>query len=619
MKLNYARNAKDPTYSIANTVRSGNKISTVTVAVIGKHSELLKKTDDPLAYAKKKVEEYNRSLKNSIVTCETEINLNKTLPPEGISSSKPIYLNIGYLFLQNIYHQLGLRAFFRDITADRKITFDCDLINRFLTYARILDPRSKLGTFDRLETYFEKPDFEYHQIMRFMDVLEENSSAYLKHLFLHSSDIVKRNTAVMYYDCTNYYFECEQEDDDYVDEVTGEVIRGLRKYGCSKEHRPNPIVEMGLIMDSQGIPITMCIHPGNTNEQLTAIPLEKEIINMCGNTKFIYCSDGGLGSYNIRQFNSMGGRAFIVTQSIKKLSEPLKQSVFNDCDYRLLSNDKKVTINHMKAFDRTDPNNRALYDDRAYKVIRADQAVDLGLFEEKHYKNGKTKMVKDKGNLKQRIIITFSRKMMEYQRSVRDRQIKRAEKLIHCGDPEEIKKGPNDVRRFMKRVAKSKTGEDVKVQYEIDEAKIREEEKYDGYYAIATNLEDPVKDILAISQKRYQIEDCFRTLKTNFSARPVYHYKKDRITAHFLICYTALLIYRLIEVKMKENGKGHTIDDLLNTLKSMNVVDEYNAYYRALYTGSTTLSDLVSIFELPLDHEYYQAKALKNLTKKLSK
>jgi transposase len=619
MKLNYARNAKDPTYTIANTVRNGSKISTVTVAVIGKHSELLKITNDPLDYAKKKVAEYNRSLKENVVKYETEVNLNKTLDPEDRPASKPTYMNIGYLYLQNIYHQLGLSGFFRDVTSDRKITFDCDLINRFLTYARILDPKSKLGTFDNLDIYFEKPDFEYHQIMRFMDVLEENSYAYLKHLFQHSDNIVKRNTAVMYYDCTNYYFECEQEDEDYVDEVTGEIIQGLRRYGCSKEHRPNPIVEMGLIMDTQGIPVTMCIHPGNTNEQVTAIPLEKDILDMIGTTKFIYCSDGGLGSYNIRQFNAMGGRAFIVTQSIKKLSDTLKQSVFNDCDYRLLSNDKKVSIKRMKTFDRTNPDNRALYNDKAYKVIRADQAVDLGLFEEKHYKNGKTKMVKDKGNLKQRIIITFSRKMMEYQRSVRNRQIERAERLIKNGDPEEIKKGPNDVRRFMKRVAKSKTGEDVKVQYEIDEAKIKEEEKYDGYYAIATNLEDPAKDILAISEKRYQIEDCFRTMKTNFSARPVYHHKHDRIKAHFLICFTALLIYRLIEVKMKENSKGHTIDELLNTLKSMNVVEEYNAYYRALYTGSTTLNDLVSVFELPLNHEYYQARGLRNLAKKLAK
>ena len=239
-----------------------------------------------------------------------------------------------------------------------------------------------------------------------------------------------------------------------MDEVTGEIITGLRQYGVSKEHRPNPIVEMGLFMDSRGIPITMCLHPGNTSEQLTAVPLEKEVLKMIPGSKFIYCADAGLGSYNIRKFNSMGGRAFIVTQSIKKLSNALKKAVFNDYDYKLLSDDAPVTIEKMKNFDRHSQNNLALYKDSAYKVITTDKVLDLGLYEDVVLKNGRTVQKKAKGVLKQRIIITFSRKMMEYQRAVRNRQIERAKKLLALKDPEEIKKGPNDVRRFMKRVSK---------------------------------------------------------------------------------------------------------------------------------------------------------------------
>ena len=312
---------------------------------------------------------------------------------------------------------------------------------------------------DKLASYYEKPNFDYQHILRFMDLLEEHYDDYLAWLYRRSDNIVKRDPSVLYYDCTNFYFECEQEDDDIVDEVTGEVMTGLRQYGLSKEHRPNPIVEMGLFMDSRGIPITMCLHPGNTSEQLTAIPLEKEVLKMIPNAKFIYCADAGLGSYNIRKFNSMVGRAFIITQSIKKLSSTLKQSVFNDYDYKLLSDDTSVTIENMKNFDRHDPDNLDLYKDLAYKVITADKVLDLGLYEDVTLKNGRTVQRKAKGILKQRIIITFSRKMMEYQRAVRNRQIERAKNLLSRKDPEEIKKGPNDVKRFLKRTATTKSGE----------------------------------------------------------------------------------------------------------------------------------------------------------------
>lgn len=249
---------------------------------------------------------------------------------------------------------------------------------------------------------------------------------YISHLYEKSYSIVKRDTSVCFYDCTNYYFETETDDEDYVDEVTGEIIKGLRKYGPCKEHRPNPIVEMGLFMDRDGIPLSMCITSGSDNEQTTAIPLEQQLTKMFQGKKFIYCADAGLGSLSIRNFNSMGGRAFIVTQSIKKLSDQLKEAVFNDYDYRILSNDKPVTLEYIKNFDRFDSENTGLYNDRAYKIIDADKAFDVGLYEEKVCKNGKVRKVKSKAVLKQKIIISFSRKMMEYQRYIRNRQIERA-------------------------------------------------------------------------------------------------------------------------------------------------------------------------------------------------
>ena len=617
MKLFYNKNAKDPTYYAQQGIRNGKKTTTRNVRNFGKHSELLKITDDPLAYVKKEIEKMNAEYRVGRVEYDLKADFNERVESTDNEASLSKDLNIGYFYLQEIMQRLQLKEFFSDATAKRKITFDCYTILRFLTYARILDPGSKLHTWETLEKFYEKPSFDYHHILRCMDVLSDHYEEYLRWTYEKSNSVVERDHSVLYYDCTNFYFECEKEDDIVVDEVTGEIMSGLRKYGVSKEHRPNPIVEMGLFMDRNGIPISMCLHPGNTSEQLTAVPLEKEILKMTDGAKFIYCADAGLGSYSIRQFNSMGGRAFIVTQSLKKLSETLKKAVFNDYDYKLLSNDETVSIESLKNMDKTDAKNLNLYNDMAYKVITADKAMDLGLYDEKILKNGKIKKVKAKGTIKQKVIITFSRKMMEYQRTVRNRQVERARKIVKRNDPEEIKKGPNDVRRFMKRVARTKSGEDADVTYIIDEDKIKEEEKYDGYYAVATNLDDCAKDILAVSHNRYKIEDCFRIMKTNFVGRPVFHWTETRIRSHFLICYTALLVYRLLECQLNNQNTHVTTENLITTLRNMNVVNVHDIEYMAIYKGSKTLDALTKLSALELDRAHYRPKDLNKKIKKI--
>lgn len=617
MKLFYDRKSKDPTYYAQQGIRNGKKTTTRNVRNFGKHSELLKVTDDPLAYVKKEIEKMNEEYRVGRVEYNFKADFNERVESTDDEASASKDINIGYFYLQEVMQHLKLKDFFLNAADRRKIKFDCYTILRFLTYARVLDPGSKYYTWERPEKYYEKPSFGYHQILRCMDVLNDNYEAFLRWTYDNSNSVIKRDSSILYYDCTNFYFECEKEDDIVVDEVTGEIICGLRKYGVSKEHRPNPVVEMGLFMDRNGIPISMCLHPGNTSEQLTAVPLEKEILKMTEGSKFIYCADAGLGSYNIRKFNSMGGRSFIVTRSVKKLSDTLKSAVFNDYDYRLLSNDKPVSTEALKTMDKADKKNLELYKDMAYKVTNADKAVDLGLYDEKILKNGKAIKVKAKGMLEQRVIITFSRKMMEYQRTVRNRQIERAKKMVERNDPEEIKKGPNDVRRFMKRTAKTKSGEDAAVTYVIDEEKIREEEKYDGYYAVATNLKDAAQDILAVSRNRYKIEDCFRIMKTNFSGRPAFHWTEPRIRAHFLICYTALLIYRLLECQLDKQKTHVTTENLITTLQNMNVVNIHDIEYMAIYKGSKTLDALTRLSSLELDRAHYRPKDLNKKIKKI--
>ena len=633
IKLTVTKSKSDKYYYAQMSVRDKKGVHSETIKKIGKHSELLKITDDPEAYALAEVKRLDEEYKNARAPLNYAVDFSKKIEESGGSVPKSTIRNTGYFFLQYILNRLELRKYFSGLSAESKVQYDAYTVFRFLTYDRILFPGSKLKTWNHLANYYENPEIGYYDILRFMDVLAGDFDGFISHLFEKSNHLVSRDLTVCYYDCTNFYFEIEKEDQEYIDGVTGEVVHPLREYGFSKEHRPNPIIQMGLFMDSDGIPLSMCLHSGSTNEQLTAIPAEKKIVEMFQGKEFIYCADAGLGSYNIRKYNSFSKRAFIITQSIKKLSAHMQEAVFDNTDYKLLSSDKSVTIEYMKEFDRNVGENRLLYNDKAYKVIVADHSIELnGFYDEKHFLNGNTRQVKSKVTIPQSLIITFSRKQFEYQRAVRNRQIERAKKLLaDAKDPEEIKKGPNDVRRFIRR-KKTKTEEVSSIQdlYEINSDRIQEEEKYDGFYAIATNLDildaklhvkkHKVLHVLSIMANRNKIEDDFRIMKTNFDARPVYHHLPDRIKAHFMICYAALLVHRLLEKLMDDAGPDHfTINDLIETIRNINIAPTDPKFCTALYTGSKILSTLQSITGIHLDMKHYRTKDLDMIIRKLVK
>ena len=631
IKLTITHSKSDTYYYAQISVRDGKKVRSETVEKIGKHSELLNITKDPEAYANERVRQLDEEYRNARAPLNYNVDFSKKIDASEETVSKSTIRNTGYFFLQYILHKLELRGFFSRLAGERRVQYDPYNIFRFLTYDRILFPRSKLGTSKHLDSYYETPDFGYQDILRFMDILASDFDGFITYLFEKSSNLVTRDLSVCYYDCTNFYFEIEKEDEEYVDEVTGEILRGLREYGFSKEHRPNPIVQMGLFMDSDGIPLSMCMYSGSTNEQLTAVPAEKKIVEMFKGKRFIYCADAGLGSFDIRKYNSFGERSFIITQSVKKLSRLMQEAVFDNTDYKLLSNDQSVTIDAMKSFDKNAEENRYLYNDKAYKVISADQSIVLnGFFDEKQLKNGNTRQVKSKVTISQSLIITFSRKQFEYQRAVRNRQIERARKLLeNAKDPEEVKKGLNDVRRFIRR-KKTKADESMSVQdlYEINNERIAEEEKYDGFYAIATNLEvlddklnakkSEVLSVLSIMANRNKVEDDFRIMKTNFDARPVRHRLPPRILAHFMICYAALLTHRILEKLMDDSSPNHfTINDLVETIRNIIVSPTDAKFCTALYTNSKILSALQSISGIHLDMKHYRPKDLDILIKKL--
>ena len=633
IKLTITQSKSDKYYYAQMSVREGKKVRSETIEKIGKHSDLLKITDDPEAYANERVSQLDEEYRNARAPLNYSVDFSKKIDASDTVVSKSTIRNTGYFFLQHILRGLELRSYFSRLTADKKNQYDPYTIFRFLTYDRILSPRSKLNTWKHLDNYYETPEFGYQDILRFMDILASDFDGFISHLFEKSNNLVERDLSVCYYDCTNYYFEIEKEDDDYIDEVTGEVIRGLREYGFSKEHRPNPIVQMGLFMDSDGIPLSMCLHSGSTNEQLTAVPAERKIVEMFKGKNFIYCADAGLGSFDIRKYNSFGNRAFIITQSVKKLSAQMQEAVFDNTDYKLLSSNQSVTIDEMKAFDRMAEENKYLYNDKAYKVIPADHSIVLnGFYDEKQFKNGSSKQVKSKATISQSLIITFSRKQFEYQRAIRNRQIERARNLLaNAKDPEEVKKGPNDIRRFIRRKkAKADESRTILDLYEINNERIAEEEKYDGFYAIATNLDvldanfrtrkPVVLRVLSIMANRNKVEDDFRIMKTNFDARPVRHRLQSRILAHFMICYAALLTHRILEKLMDDSCSDHfTINDLIETIRNINVAPTDSKFYTALYTNSKILSALQDMSNIRLDMKHYRPKDLDSLIKKLVK
>lgn len=615
MKLYYDKNSKDPVYYAQQGFRHGKKTTTRNVARIGKHSELLKTTADPLAYAKEEISRMNEEYSKNMISAEFSIDFSEKLKFSEAAVSSSTLLNIGYFFLHKIYGELRIADFFKKVSADLKITFDPDLANRFMTFSRILAPASKLHSSMRLERFYERPDLEYVHILRSMDILAEHGNEYIAHLFKHSGRIVPRDTTVCYFDCSNFYFETETQDENIVDEVTGEEIRGLRRFGISKEHRPNPIVQMGLFMDGRGIPLSMSVNPGSDNEQKCAVPLEKELVRMFGGSSFVYCADAGLNSFDIRSFNSMGGRRFVVTQSLKKLSARQQAEIFSDRGYHLLSSKEPVSLEEMKTFDKNLPANHSLYKDKAYKIVVADRDIDTGLRETKSSASGKTSKTKVTGLLRQDLIVTFSRKMMEYQRAVRQRQIERAQKILNFLDPKTWKKGQNDVTRFIKRVS----GKGAAETFELDREMIAKEEKYDGFYAVATNLEASPETVLDISARRYKIEECFRLMKSELRARPVYHRNSKRIVAHFLICYTALLVYKLLEAKLDDSGTHFSPEDVIETLRNMEVCNMDDICYRSVYNASQICTALNSTFGLELDKKFYKPKELNKKIKKISK
>lgn len=575
MRIKITKTKNSENFYVIKSTYINKKHSTKIVEKLGNLNEVKIKAGnkDPYAWANEYAKELTIKEKEGTRTIIKSYSQNKLL-----NKNENNDFNIGYLFLQDIYYKLGLNNICNEITDKYQFKFDLNDILSKLIYSRILFPASKLKTLELSKKFLEQPNFEYQHIERALPILCRENDFIQSEFYKNSKNYIPRNNRVLYYDCTNFFFEIECEDD-------------FRKYGKSKENRPNPLVQMGLFMDGDGIPLSCEITPGNTNEQTTLQPLEKKILKDFKLADIVVCTDAGLASKANRKFNDTNSRKFITTQSIKQLKSFLKEEAINlTKGWHLPGSNKTYNIEKL----RTDKKLMEQYKDKTFY---------------------KERWINEDG-IEQRLIVTFSVKYQEYQRNIRKNQIERAKKMIEKNPKKIGKAKQNDPKRFIETINTTSNGESAEeTYYSINQDIINEEAKYDGLYAVCTNLEDDVQDIITVNHRRWEIEESFRIMKSEFNARPVFHSNEEAIKAHFLICFLSLTIYRYLEKKLNEK---YTVGDIIDTLKSM-ILTLKDGDYIPHYTRTDLTDSLHEKFGFRTDFEIVSEKNLKKICKQTKK
>ena len=574
MRLQIVKSKNAQSLYVVKSIYHNKKRTNKVIEKLGTYEHLKNILhEDPIAWAKKYVEELNKKEKEG-----TREIIVKYSPTKIIEKNLQTSFNIGYIFLEKIYYELGLNDICNNINNKYKFDYDLNSILSRLVYSRIIYPSSKLATFELSKKYIEQPNFELHDIYRALEVIAKETDFIQSALYKNSLKVSKRNTSILYYDCTNYFFEIEQES-------------GLRQYGPSKEHRPNPITQMGLFMDGDGIPLAFSVTAGNTNEQITLTPLEEKILNDFKLSKFIVCTDAGLASNANRKFNDKNDRAFITTQSIKKLKKHLMDWALDPSGWHLSGDKKEYNIKEIE----NDEKSLELYKDRTFF---------------------KARWIKENG-LEQKLIVTYSLKYRNYQRQIRNSQIERAKVAIANKSFKLDKCNQNDFKRFIKKTNITKDGEVAeKKVLSLNTDTIQKEEKFDGFYGVCTNLDDDPEEIIKVNQRRWEIEESFRIMKSEFKARPVYLSRDDRITAHFTTCFLSLVILRFLEKVLDEK---YTSSEIIDTLKNMNMQKNFDCSYEPIYTRTDLTDDLHEKFGFRTDYEILQESRLKKILTKTKK
>ncbi len=588
MRLGWAKTKYSVSYFVKKTVYVDGKNKDLVIKRLGSEKQICEKygVTDAKAWCKEQVRLMNEAERENSAKFNIELCAGTDLVMD-----EQRRFNGGYLFLQDIYYELGLHKICRAISGRHLFEYDLNDVLSKLIYTRILYPASKRSSFEEAKRFIEQPSFKLHDIYRALSVTAEESDYIQSRLFKNSSAIQKRNTQVIYYDCTNFYFEIDAAKED-------------KQFGKSKENRPLPIVGMGLFMDMDGIPISFCVYPGNRNEQMTMIPLEKKMISDFDLSKFVICTDAGLSSATNRVFNTYdkedGMRSYITTQPIKTLKAFLQEWCLAD-DGWFLDGDTSGKKYKISELDEEQDKDKIFYRTRWIK--------EEGII---HTDSGEKKQV-----IEQKLIVSYSIKYKNFQQHIREGQIERAMKLVESGEKTINRKKQNDPKRFIKTDHATKDGEvaEKAISY-VDESIIADEEKYDGFYAVCTNLDDSISNIVKANKRRWEIEECFRIMKTDFEARPVYLNRQDRILAHFITCFIALIVYRYLERKLDNK---YTIDQILPTLQEMDFMKYEGKGYQPVYTRTELTDALHKAFGFCTSKQIVPVAKMRNIISKTKK
>ena len=520
MRISYSKTKNSVNYYIIDDYTRNGKRTTKIVNKIGNYNNVLEKAKkenmDVDTWLKSYLKEY--LINNGLLSTEQTKVIIEKYSNKLISKNTINKYNVGYLFLKDIYYSLKIDQIVKNVTKKYKFEFDLNEVLSNLVFSRIIYPSSKLKTYELSKHFIETPKYNLENIYRGLTYLNNELDFIQKEIYNNSKSVINRNTRIMYFDCTNYYFDISEENE-------------FQKYGKGKDGKAKPLVGMGLFMDGNGLPVAMNIYPGNENETKHLIPLQEKIEADFDlkNKKTIICTDAAMCTDEIKHFNIKDGKAFVITQSIKKLKKEYQNEVFEDDNWRILGDLSKT-----------------------YKLSDILNDEELS---KKHYETIFYKIVQtETAHVVQDLIVTFQIKYKDYLRNVRKGQIERANKKISStnkGEKIKLSVNPNDFRRLIKeevsetKKVKSKKTNDANslneenektnyyYSYSIDQDKIKEEEIYDGYYGITTNLNGNIEDILKISKNRWEIEESFRILKTDFDSGTVHLSKEDRIKAHF--------------------------------------------------------------------------------------
>lgn len=596
MKLTISKSKNATLYYVQKSYRTDSgKSSTRTVERLGTIEEVKARfgEENTMDAVKAYIKELTLADKEQRGDVVVKLSQNKMIKQNEQNS-----YNGGYLFLQKVYYELGLDKICNKIEKRHKNEYGLNSILSMLLYTRILYPGSKLSSLEDAKNFIEQPKVDIHQVYRALSLLSKESDGIQAAVYKNSLKLGARHDKVIYYDCTNYYFESEEEN-------------GLRQYGRSKENRPNPIVQMGLFTDMDGIPLAFCINPGNTAETTTLKPLEDKLKEDFGLSKVVVCTDGGLASYENRKNDHVGERAFITVQSLKKLEKSLQ-------DWSMETTGWKIA--EFKDTNETQKADMDKQHDKEYDLSKLDPKEYANML---FYKERWIKVGKKNDQLEQRLIVTFSFKYKEYLQHIREKQIARAQSIIERGVVEKCGKGQNDPKRFIKRNSCTVDGELAEyTSYSLNQEMIDQEARFDGFYGICTDLEDKATDIIKTNGGRWIIEDCFRITKTEFEARPVYLQRDDRIKAHFLTCFLALILYKYLAKKINRAGYHFSANNIISTLKDMNFVSVAGEGYIPTYTRTDLTNNLHGSAGFRTDTQIVSKQRMKSIiseSKKTSK